>query len=906
MNRWMNACLCAGIGLVGLLLCEADAAPARAIYYTQDQSIYKADADGSNRTVLFADVLAPQRFFEALRVDSENGYLYWTDVHGKIGRGRLDGTGVEELHPSASHMKDIVVSAEQDTIFFSRNTRGIYQLQISTGAVTPIFEAPAGNPHAVFLPDLYYDEESSTLYWIESAWGSYKRWHADTGVEDMGNLPAREELGDNGPFGTGIDFGGDFPMAYCWANGQLVIDDLLDGPAVRQTVPIPTFTSDPHIEIDPDGGQIFYSSRIVENGIRGAVLVSAMDGSGLTTLFTTGGVNPQIAIDTADLGDHTPPSISIFSPFGGTTNNQLLSIIGSISDESPLTSIRWFHDEIEQGEVEAFGGDFTVPSVSLHPGDNTLRIDATDLAGNTGTAQVTVNWQPVRSVVTSSDPWVLEGHRSRVNVVMDSPGDVAGMTFVLHYDPERFEAAKVTFGALSPGALPVANTQTPGEVTVTFASPIATIPAGPQTLATIDLRARSVAGGPGGAVTESSYSISVPDMASLSGDPILVGTYTAGSPIAVAPRPYLGDINSNNRLDTGDASRMQSMISGLAEKRAWDDLVNDLNGSTTLDSGDVIRTLRAVVGLDPQPVPPGARRRSAGARAVAGASTSLTLSASHAAAGEEITLSVAVEGNSAPFSGASFLLEYPSDALRLENAGSHTPGSVVGGDAFLLWNLAPSQNDYANQSGSIRFGASSSADWPGSSTGGTLATFRFTVQAGADSQPTWPITVTNLELATDSGFDIVTAAPASAHFIGAPETFASWAALHFDAAELSDPSVSGWGADPDQDGVDNGAEYFFGTDPRSALSASTMSVDEISNGDGSHCLQIRFQRSATAIGAAAVLETSTDLSQWAAVLDPDAEAALDRTGATQDITLELAIPAGDDAMFLRLDIRPEP
>jgi hypothetical protein len=58
----------------------------------------------------------------------------------------------------------------------------------------------------------------------------------------------------------------------------------------------------------------------------------------------------------------------------------------------------------------------------------------------------------------------------------------------------------------------------------------------------------------------------------------------------------------------------------------------------------------------------------------------------------------------------------------------------------------------------------------------------------------------------------------------------TWRAAHFTAAELSDPQISGAGADPDADGLTNQQEYICGTDPRDAQSVLGIESAAISNG----------------------------------------------------------------------------
>jgi len=51
-----------------------------------------------------------------------------------------------------------------------------------------------------------------------------------------------------------------------------------------------------------------------------------------------------------------------------------------------------------------------------------------------------------------------------------------------------------------------------------------------------------------------------------------------------------------------------------------------------------------------------------------------------------------------------------------------------------------------------------------------------------------------------------------------PPPFAAWQALYFTPEERNDPSVSGWDADPDHDGIPNGLEFYFNFNPRTGLS----------------------------------------------------------------------------------------
>ena len=54
--------------------------------------------------------------------------------------------------------------------------------------------------------------------------------------------------------------------------------------------------------------------------------------------------------------------------------------------------------------------------------------------------------------------------------------------------------------------------------------------------------------------------------------------------------------------------------------------------------------------------------------------------------------------------------------------------------------------------------------------------------------------------------------------------YEDWAALHFNEEELGQPSISGVTADVDKDGVSNGLEYVFGSDPRYGKSTGAITL----------------------------------------------------------------------------------
>ncbi len=92
--------------------------------------------------------------------------------------------------------------------------------------------------------------------------------------------------------------------------------------------------------------------------------------------------------------------------------------------------------------------------------------------------------------------------------------------------------------------------------------------------------------------------------------------------------------------------------------------------------------------------------------------------------------------------------------------------------------------------------------------------------------------------------------------------FAGWQALHFDAAELADPLISGFTADPDRDGLTNGVEAMTGRNPRSASPEPLSAVLDESGPDPVWVISFTVPDTAP-IDVTTWLETSTDMeTDW--------------------------------------------
>ncbi|BCX48830.1 cell wall associated biofilm protein [Haloferula helveola] len=90
---------------------------------------------------------------------------------------------------------------------------------------------------------------------------------------------------------------------------------------------------------------------------------------------------------------------------------------------------------------------------------------------------------------------------------------------------------------------------------------------------------------------------------------------------------------------------------------------------------------------------------------------------------------------------------------------------------------------------------------------------------------------------------------------------ATWLAIHFSPAELADPLVSGDDADADGDGVSNGDEYRFQTDPRDASSVPRLESRIVEDG-GMNYVEFSSPFPLDAESCTLLVEAGDDLTTW--------------------------------------------
>ncbi|MHB9006333.1 MAG: cohesin domain-containing protein [Limisphaerales bacterium] len=460
----------------------------------------------------------------------------------------------------------------------------------------------------------------------------------------------------------------------------------------------------------------------------------------------------------ATFRDIAPPVIVLQAPSAGTTSDQAIQLAGSVTDNAAVTQARWERDGQRMADLVLSAGRFQVTGLMLKRGENRFRVVGGDAAGNEGSAEVVVTWQPTRTLWVSSPSEVQEGKTVTVPVELESPGDVGGMNFLLRYDTNYLKSPVFAWSGELGSAFTQVNIDVAGEIRAEFALPAVALPTGTSAVASVTFRARSVPFN-----LDTPIEVEILNMANAQGLPISGSIDALSGLVRVLKRRITGDNNANQRLDVGDASVIQRLATGLDPLRTWDVPGNDLNQSSTLDVGDTILVLRTVVGLDPQPQALALIQELA---LELGAGDPVELTLGHLGAGDPrlvlqpdqkliksgqtVTVRVVLQGMTAVF-GASFHLDYPTNALWLKNAQAHRVGALVPGTAVALWNVAPAQNNYAVQNGHVSMAVSGATAWPSSN--GVLAELAFDVLANVEQQIEWPLHLSMAEVATE-GFDI--------------------------------------------------------------------------------------------------------------------------------------------------------
>jgi hypothetical protein len=142
-----------------------------------------------------------------------------------------------------------------------------------------------------------------------------------------------------------------------------------------------------------------------------------------------------------------------------------------------------------------------------------------------------------------------------------------------------------------------------------------------------------------------------------------------------------------------------------------------------------------------------------------------------------------------------------------------------------------------------------------------------------------------------------------------PRSFARWQAAHFTVSQRNNPSISGWTADPDHDGIANGLEYFFNTDPLAGIPVSdvpSLPKVSITTSGPSRYLTLTYRRLLVWPGQAEVIEVTDDLVTWDSTgnqIEQVGSATPTGDGSTEAVVVRLKTPINTGPIpkkFLRI------
>ncbi|HEY0549146.1 MAG TPA: FG-GAP-like repeat-containing protein, partial [Verrucomicrobiae bacterium] len=414
----------------------------------------------------------------------------------------------------------------------------------------------------------------------------------------------------------------------------------------------------------------------------------------------------------------------------------------------------WYHD----GALLLNATSATLEIANAHGSDaGSYFVTVSNSGGAVTSAVVTMTVSVDRTLALGAIADVDEGGLVSTPLTLASSGEVGGIDFVVHYNATYLAIPEIIWDDSLNNALKEFSVSQPGKLRGVIALPATGIPAGTQTLATVQFRARTV----NDTNAHVSLTLQLSDMSDPLGDPIVGGTEVLGAAFDIHDTGFLtGDNNANHQLDVGDAALLMRLLAQLDSTRAWDIPANDFNLNDRLDSGDVIKMLRAIAGID---APPAGAAPSGRTKSLSSEIASLSPARLPGSAGQLVTWQVRLDSLNTRIAGASFTLSYPVEALRLRNAQGHRVGTAVPGGTPAVWNVGPAQTNYATQNGLVTLALSGSSAWIASNT--VLAEFTFEVQPGAANRYLWPLRIQALEV-TGNGFNNRTLGPITAAFVG--------------------------------------------------------------------------------------------------------------------------------------------
>lgn len=599
------------------------------------------------------------------------------------------------------------------------------------------------------------------------------------------------------------------------------------------------------------------------------------------------------------LPDLQAPLIQLDQPPAFTVATPTTTIGGLIVDDAArieLTVIDGSGQVRHRAEL-APPFQFEVPAMELSLGLNEFMVRVRGGALVTET-RLLITWRPDQLITLDGPALADEARRIPIELELNSNGKLAGMTVALTYSPDLFLTPEFTRAAELGLVLLEINDSTPGLLQFTLATPGLPLPAGPSRLGSFTLRSRSF----GSASADAVLRLSVSGLSDDTGAPITEGVHSVGTSFTLRPRAHIADVNNNGRWDVGDATRIQQFLAGWQTARPWDHELNDLNQSGGLDTGDVVKILRAAALIDPNISSEGRAARDApDAPAPLVEAVGLVPLNPMAVPGAQVTFEARASSLLTPLSGTSLAIDYPAELLQTTGDSPFLPGPYTQAGSMLRIGQMASPTQGMNR---LTLAASTAASYGQAGNPLTLASFALQLRPAAASAFSLPLRLHTITLAGPDGYDV--RQPSSSTLLLHPHgtSFEAWKSTVFTLEEATDPSVSGFLADPDGDGIPNALEFHLGSPPLINTAASPISV---SVGDDGHA-RFRFTHLPEVTGSRLIPEWSPDLGAtgWQSTgLVAESETVLD-DGRVE--TVLKAPAAAKDLPFaaFRLISQPQP
>lgn len=147
-------------------------------------------------------------------------------------------------------------------------------------------------------------------------------------------------------------------------------------------------------------------ASVVVNGVTATVTggtwsasVALVEGSNTLTASATNSFGSGSGSGAVELTlDTTPPVVTIAAPASGTiVATQPIAVSGTVADASAITSLRINGDPITANSSFA-------TTAALAVGPNPITVEATDAAGNVGTATISVSYEPASALAITIEP----------------------------------------------------------------------------------------------------------------------------------------------------------------------------------------------------------------------------------------------------------------------------------------------------------------------------------------------------------------------------------------------------------------------------------------------------------------------------------------------------------------------